>query len=136
MGAFLFVNLTPAPAPGARVGVKPGAAMIEQLNQFEKETLAKLAASKDSAALQAWKSDAFGKNSLLSVALSELGKLPKDERPAVGKRTNEIKRALEAALAEKEAAIRAAELERSLRADALDITLPGRPMRRGRIHIT
>ncbi len=109
--------------------------MIEQLNQFEKDALAKLARLSDSAALQVWKSETFGKQSLLSTALTALGTLPKEERPLVGKRTNEIKRALETAFAEKEAAIRAAELERSLRAEALDVTLPGRPVRRGRIHI-
>jgi len=109
--------------------------MIEQLNQFEKDALAKLAGSNDSVSLGAWKSETFGKQSLLSTALTALGTLPKEERPLVGKRTNEIKRALETAFTEKEAAIRAADLERSLRAKALDVTLPGRPVRRGRIHI-
>lgn len=109
--------------------------MLDQLNQFEQEQLAKLRAARNSAELQAWKSEAFGKQSVLSTALTALGSLPKDERPAVGKRTNEIKRALEAAFDEREAAVRAAELEHSLRADALDVTLPGRPVRRGRLHI-
>ena len=109
--------------------------MIDQLNQFEKDALAKLAALNDSASLSAWRSETFGKQSLLSTALSGLGKLSKEERPAVGKRTNEVKQALEKAFVEKEAAIRAAELERSLRAEALDVTLPGRPVRRGRIHL-
>ena len=109
--------------------------MIDQLNQFKKESLAKLTASNDSASLAAWRSETFGKQSLLSTALSGLGKLSKEERPAVGKRTNEVKQALEKAFVEKEAAIRAAELERSLKAEALDVTLPGRPVRRGRIHL-
>lgn len=109
--------------------------MIDQLNQFEKDALAKLAGLNDSASLQAWKSETFGRQSLLSTALTALGALPKEERPLVGRRTNEVKQALEKAFAGKEAAIRAAELEQSLRAEALDITLPGRPARRGRIHI-
>ncbi|MBM4423011.1 MAG: phenylalanine--tRNA ligase subunit alpha [Chloroflexi bacterium] len=109
--------------------------MIDELNQFEKEALGKLAGLNDSASLQAWKSEAFGKQSLLSTALTALGTLPKDERPLVGKRTNEIKQALTKAFDEKEAALRAAELEHSLRAEALDVTLPGRPARRGRLHI-
>ncbi len=109
--------------------------MIDQLNQFEKDALEKLAALDDAASLRAWKSETFGKQTVLSTALTELGKLPKEERPLVGKRTNEIKRALEAAYDEKEGALRAAELEVSLRADALDVTLPGRPLRRGRLHI-
>ncbi|HKZ69644.1 MAG TPA: phenylalanine--tRNA ligase subunit alpha, partial [Anaerolineales bacterium] len=109
--------------------------MIDQLNQFEKDALARLAGLNDSASLGVWKGETFGKQSLLSTALTALGTLPKDERPPVGRRTNEVKQALEMAYAEKEAAIRAAELERSLRAEAFDVTLPGRPVRRGRIHI-
>ena len=84
--------------------------MIDQLNQFEKDALAKLAALNAAASLRAWKSETFGKQTVLSTALTELGKLPKEERPLVGKRTNEIKRALEAAYDEKEGALRAAEL--------------------------
>jgi phenylalanyl-tRNA synthetase alpha chain len=109
--------------------------MIEQLNQLEKESLAKLAGVTDSAALQTWKTETFGKHSLLTTALSSLGQLPKAERPVVGKRVNEVKQALERALTEKENALRAAELERALRAEALDVTLPGRPAQRGRLHI-
>jgi phenylalanyl-tRNA synthetase alpha chain len=109
--------------------------MIEQLNQLEREALASLAGLHDSAALAAWKAEAFGRQSLLSTALSGLGKLPKAERPAAGKRVNEVKQALEQALAEKEAAVRADELAQALRAEAVDVTLPGRPAPRGRIHI-
>src|SRR5260221_6703795 len=109
--------------------------MIEELNKFEADALAKLAGLNDSAALQAWKAETFGKQSLLSTALSGMGKLPKEERPLVGKRVNEVKVALEQALAEKEATIRTVELERTLRAEAVDVNLPGRPQQRGRIHI-
>ncbi|MBI3242301.1 MAG: phenylalanine--tRNA ligase subunit alpha [Chloroflexi bacterium] len=109
--------------------------MIDQLNQFEKEALARLAGLADSAGLAAWKSETLGKKSLLMTALSELGKMSKEERPVVGKRANEIKRALEAAFEEKEATVKAAELARSLKAEALDVTLPGRPVRRGRLHL-
>lgn len=108
--------------------------MIEQLNQFEKESLVNLNAANDSTTLSAWKNEAFGKQSLLTTALSGLGKLPKEDRPTVGKRVNEVKQTLEQAFAAKEAAIRSAELERSLRAEAVDVSLPGRPVRRGRIH--
>jgi phenylalanyl-tRNA synthetase alpha chain len=109
--------------------------MIEELNQFEKDALAKLVLADESAALQTWKSEAFGKTSVLSTALSSMGKLSKEERPVLGKRVNEVKQALEKAFAEKQAAVRAAELERSLKAEAVDVTLPGRHASRGRIHI-
>lgn len=109
--------------------------MIEELNKFEAEALAKLAELTDSASIATWKADTFGKQSLLSTALSGMGKLSKEERPVLGKRVNEVKQTLEKAFAEKEAAIKAAELEKSLQAEAVDVTLPGRPAQRGRVHV-
>lgn len=109
--------------------------MIEQLNQFEGESLAKLNALNDSESLKAWKSEVLGKTSLLSTALGELGKLPKEERPLVGKRVNEIKQKLTAAFEEKDYAAKAAALEKELRSEPYDVTLPGRPVTRGRLHL-
>jgi len=109
--------------------------MIDQLNQFEQESLAKLNALNDSESLKAWKGEVFGQTSLLSTALGELGKLPKEERPLVGKRVNEIKQKLTAVYEEKESAAKAAELEKELRSEPFDVTLPGRPLTRGRLHL-
>jgi len=109
--------------------------MIDQLNQFEQESLAKLNALNDSESLKAWKGEVFGQTSLLSTALGELGKLPKEERPLVGKRVNEIKQKLTAVYEEKESAAKAAELEKELRSEPFDVTLPGRPVTRGRLHV-
>ncbi|MBI5349401.1 MAG: phenylalanine--tRNA ligase subunit alpha [Chloroflexi bacterium] len=109
--------------------------MIDQLNQFEQESLAKLNSLNDSESLKAWKGEVFGKTSLLSTALGELGKLPKEERPLVGKRVNEIKQKLTAAFEEKDYAAKAADLEKELRSEPYDVTLPGRPVTRGRLHV-
>ncbi len=109
--------------------------MIDQLNQFEKESLEKIASLNDSESLKAWKGEVFGKTSLLSTALGELGKLPKEERPLVGKRVNEIKQKLTAAFEAKESAAKAADLEKELRSEPFDVTLPGRPVKRGRLHV-
>jgi phenylalanyl-tRNA synthetase alpha chain len=76
----------------------------------------------------------LGRNSKLMQAFDQLGGLPKDERPAVGRRANEIKKALESAFAEKAEALRQAALAQSLTADRLDVTLPGRPVSQGRLH--
>jgi phenylalanyl-tRNA synthetase alpha chain len=64
----------------------------------------------------------------------QLGSLPKEERPAIGRGANEVKRLLEAALADRVAALQQAALLRSLQAERLDVTLPGRPLPRGRLH--
>jgi len=108
--------------------------MLDQLNTIEKEALAALEAVADSAALEQWRVTYLGRSAPLSNILGDLGQLSKEARPVVGKRSNEVKRALEEALAAKAEALRRAEMERALMAGAVDVTLPGRPVRRGRLH--
>jgi len=108
--------------------------MIEQLNSIEKESLDALQSASSKAALENWHVTYLGKKSPLMTILGDLGKLSREERPAIGKRGNEVKNALEAAYADRVEAIRKAELQHSLTAGALDVTLPGRPLTRGRLH--
>jgi phenylalanyl-tRNA synthetase alpha chain len=65
---------------------------------------------------------------------SGLGQLSKEERPAVGQAANRVKQALEAALVERTEAVKAAALAKSLEEEELDVTLPGRSKRVGRLH--
>ena len=108
--------------------------MIDQLAQIEREALAQLGAIRTSADLQNWKVSHLGRSAPLARILDGLRELPKDQRPAVGRRANEVKAGLEQALAAREASVRREELDRSLAAQRLDVTLPGRRLNRGRIH--
>jgi phenylalanyl-tRNA synthetase alpha chain len=60
--------------------------------------------------------------------------MPREERAAVGQAANQVKRALESAFAEREAAARQRELADALERERLDISLPGRPPALGRLH--
>jgi len=108
--------------------------MIEQIEQAQAAALAALPAAADTASLEAWRVAHLGRNSPLMSALGGLGQLPKDERPLIGQRGNQAKRALEEAYAAKAEALRRSEMEANLRMGALDVTLPGRPLNRGRLH--
>jgi phenylalanyl-tRNA synthetase alpha chain len=110
------------------------AKMLEQLTQIEAVALAALNAVKNKEALENWRVTYLGKKSPLMTILGDLGKLSRAERPAIGKRGNEVKNALEDAYANRVEAIRKAEMQHSLTAGALDVTLPGRPQPRGRLH--
>ncbi len=108
---------------------------MSDLADLEKHATAELAASVDEATLRAWNTKYFGTNGEVLAALKAIGGIPKDERKAYGQEANRIKEALsrsyEAALADaKERA-----LNESLTANPLDVTLPGRPVTRGRLHI-
>jgi phenylalanyl-tRNA synthetase alpha chain len=108
--------------------------MLSQLDQIEQAALAQLAEATDEASLENWRVSHLGRNSPLMRVFEGLGRLSKEERPAIGRRANEVKRALETAIAKKVESLRQAELERSLSAERLDVTLPGRPILPGRLH--
>ena len=108
--------------------------MLEKLSEIEKAALESLATASDGPALEAWRIACLGRNSPLMQVFAGLAALSKEERPSVGQAANRVKVALEGALAERAGVIRRRELEQSLGADKLDVTLPGRPIRRGRLH--
>src|SRR5919106_5297352 len=108
--------------------------MLDKLNEIEKNALESLHAIQDQAALEAWRVANVGRSSPLMQAFAALGKLSKEERPAVGAAANRVKVALESALTERAEAIKAAELAKSLEEEQLDVTLPGRGVQMGRLH--
>jgi phenylalanyl-tRNA synthetase alpha chain len=108
--------------------------MLEQLSKIEKEALESLTSANDEAALEAWRVSRLGRNSPLMQVFAGLAALSQDERRAVGKAANQAKAALEAALGEKSKMLRDQAIEESLGEGQLDVTLPGRPIRRGRLH--
>ncbi|HEY5984252.1 MAG TPA: phenylalanine--tRNA ligase subunit alpha [Anaerolineales bacterium] len=108
--------------------------MLDKLAEIEKAALAALGAAQDGAALEAWRLSQLGRNSPLMQVFAGLPGLSKEERPAVGQAANRVKLALEASLADRIAEHRRREIEQSLGADNLDVTLPGRPIHRGRLH--
>ncbi len=110
--------------------------LLERLDQIEQEARESLAGAAATEDLEAWRRAFLGKKSAMRDVLASLGQLPKDERPAVGQRANQIRQALERAFEARREVLRQAEIEAGLTAGALDVTLPGRPAQRGRLHVT
>jgi phenylalanyl-tRNA synthetase alpha chain len=108
--------------------------MLEKLNELEREALATLEGADDAEALARWRSAHLGRKGTVTEAVKIIGGLPRGERPAYGQRVNEVKRALEAAYEAKVGVLKQAMRTRSLIADAVDVSLPGRPARPGRLH--
>ncbi len=105
--------------------------MIEQVEAVYRDAEKALGEAADGAALKAWEQHYLGKKGVIIELVRSVGVLPKEDRAAFGKRANEIKNALEAAYAEREAVIAQEEMARALREGALDVTLPARPRSRG-----
>lgn len=93
-----------------------------------------LAAADDGAALANAKARFLGKDGLLTARMKSLGKLSPQERGPVGKRLNEAKQAIEALVEARQQALDGAALDARLSQEAIDVTLPGRGLRRGGLH--
>ena len=108
--------------------------MLDQLENLGVTARAELEQLANGEALDTWNSKYIGRKGEITQMLRQVSQLPKEERPAFGKRANELRQELEAEFAQKEAVIKATELEQTMAAGALDVTLPGRPVSRGRLH--
>lgn len=109
--------------------------MLEELETKYKEANAALAASGGREALKAWYRDTLGKKGNIYLLTRNMGALSAEERPAYGRRLNEVKAELEAAYGEKLALAEAEELQAQMASGSIDVTLPGRRPAEGRLHI-
>jgi len=110
--------------------------LIDELKQIETDAAASLASVHSVAESEAWYSDWLGRKGRLTLALRGLGELPREDRPAAGQAANQVKVALEAALHERQGAIQQEEMERTLAAEGVDVTIPGRRPQIGKLHPT
>jgi phenylalanyl-tRNA synthetase alpha chain len=107
----------------------------EQIEEARREAISTLERVADSAGLEEWNRQWLGKQGRLTGLFRGVGTLPAEERAAAGQAINTAKVELESAYAGAQDRIKAGEQEERLRAEAVDITLPGRPMHAGHLHI-
>ena len=110
--------------------------MLQELHELKDKALQALETVSDSEELESWRIGHLGRKSELNQVLRNVGQLPPQERPAVGRLANEVKLALEAAHEDRAEALKREELERALREERIDVTLPGRPVGPGHLHLT
>jgi phenylalanyl-tRNA synthetase alpha chain len=110
------------------------AELTRDLETLQRDALDAIAAAQDAAALDALELDILGKKGRLTSVLRGIGGLPAEDRPRVGAVANTVRTAIEAALAERGTSLRGTELTERLAVEAVDVTTPGRPIRRGTLH--
>jgi phenylalanyl-tRNA synthetase alpha chain len=110
------------------------AQLTRDLEALKSDALAAVRGAQSSASLEAIELDVLGKKGRLTSVLRGIGALPADERPEVGAIANSVRQAIEGALAERGSQLRGSELEARLAAEAVDVTTPGRPIKRGTLH--
>jgi len=107
---------------------------MQELEKILEEALQQFAAIDQAAELEQVKARYLGKEGSLTLLLKSLGKLSAEERPAAGVRINQVKQVIESALQQRREALQYSQLQLKLKAEALDVTLPGRGLGCGGLH--
>ena len=100
--------------------------MKEQLSAIKAAAEARLKEAADLAELEQLRIKFLGKKGELTAAMKEMGKLSKEERPAMGKLANEVRSFVENALSEKAEALKKEAAAAKLKIETLDVTVPGK----------
>jgi phenylalanyl-tRNA synthetase alpha chain len=109
---------------------------MSDLASLEQRALSELQACSDEEALRAWNTRYFGKQGEMALALKKVGEVPQAERKAYGQEANRVKVTLTQAHENTEAQLKERALAESLSANPLDVTLPGRRVPIGRLHVS
>jgi phenylalanyl-tRNA synthetase alpha chain len=104
------------------------------LDQHQGQALEQVAAAQDQAALDQARVQLLGRRAPLSEALSGIGNLPPERRRAFGRRANQVKAAIQEAIDARAVALRAGASGGLAEAEAIDLTFPATPVRRGHPH--
>jgi phenylalanyl-tRNA synthetase alpha chain len=101
------------------------------IDQIYQEALQEIEAAADRLAIQDVSVRYLGRKGIITQFLRNVSKLPADQRPAAGKKANEVKNLLDAACKEAtqklETAVKKAK-------QGIDVSLPGRPAPNGSLH--
>jgi phenylalanyl-tRNA synthetase alpha chain len=109
--------------------------MTEELRTIEAEALRAIEAAGSLKALEEVDVEFLGRKAgKLTGLLRGIGSLPAEQKPLFGQALNEAKGRVEAALAARREALAGAERAEREKAEALDVTLPGRGRPLGRLH--
>jgi phenylalanyl-tRNA synthetase alpha chain len=107
---------------------------MTDIDTLSRDLFAQLDAAQDEAAVELVRVNALGKKGSVSELLKGMGGMSPDERQTFGPLVNGLKQSLSDAIAEKKEALAQAALDARLLAERIDVTLPARPERRGKIH--
>ena len=108
--------------------------MKQQLETIRLEALQALDAVTNAAELDALRVRFLGKKGELTAVLKSMGKLSAEERPVMGQIANNVRAAIEEKIETTRAALSARALEARLKAEAIDVTIPGESVQLGHRH--
>jgi len=107
---------------------------MDSLEQLVTQAQTSVAQAEDLAALDQCRVQYLGKKGLLTEQLKALGQLSPEERPKAGQAINQAKKALQQTIEARKAVLQQAKLDAQLKAECIDVTLPGRGYTGGGLH--
>ena len=108
--------------------------MKEQLLSIKKAAEEKLSQMHTVQSLEDIRIRVLGKKGELTQVLRQMGSLSAEERPVIGALANDIRTAIENAIAEKRNELLKAEREQKLKDEVIDVTMAGKRPQIGGLH--
>lgn len=108
--------------------------MKEKLEQIRREAIESLESVAAAADLETLRVKYLGKKGELTAVLKQMGALSAEERPVIGQLANEVREALTVAVARQQKKLEEAALDLRLKAETLDVTIPGKKPELGHRH--
>jgi phenylalanyl-tRNA synthetase alpha chain len=109
--------------------------MLEaRLSELRASALARIAAAGSPEDLEVVRVDVLGRKGALAQISKEMGKVPPEQRGAIGKLLNSVKQEIEAAFETRDSEFAGAALRTRLDAEWMDLTLPAPGFRPGSLH--
>ncbi|HEY0447438.1 MAG TPA: phenylalanine--tRNA ligase subunit alpha, partial [Allosphingosinicella sp.] len=107
---------------------------MADIDHLSSDWLARIETTADLQALEAERVAALGKQGAVTALLKTLGAMTPEQRQAEGPRIHGLREQVTAAIAARKAALEAAELDRRLATETLDMTLPVSAGEQGSVH--
>ena len=106
--------------------------MLEQFEQIGREALAELKKVVELNVLEEFRIKYLGRKGRITQLLSQIGKLPSEQKPKAGQLVNRIKNDITGAFEEIKNTLQAQQQKPQ---ELIDVTLPGIPVRIGKTHV-
>jgi phenylalanyl-tRNA synthetase alpha chain len=108
--------------------------MLKELEELQRQAESEISIAETEGEFLAARTKYLGRKGILTKFLRNLGNIDPEKRPLVGNRCNEIKDTLTEKLENALKVITTLKKEEALLRDSIDVTLPGRKVRYGKLH--
>jgi len=108
--------------------------MLNDINSIKEQAQKEISNAASLKEIQALKVKYLGKKGIITTKARSLGAVPKEDRPAYGQELNNLKKSINELLQTKSGSCKASEMEQSLQAQHLDLTVPGCFTSYGHLH--